>query len=138
MFWVKYNFIFIFRIIEINGQSVVAVPHERIVNLLATSVGEVSSYQPSLPPTVNSSIFYYNFFYFHYEIFGYKRKTNKSQFKQKNYYNVKNWKIIQNIFFRLQWRLCRPQCIDFWPDRKPRSIYRQHRSISGKPQLTFG
>ena len=31
------------RIIEINGQSVVAVPHEKIVNLLATSVGEVSS-----------------------------------------------------------------------------------------------
>ena len=31
------------RIIEINGQSVVAVPHERIVNLLATSVGEVGS-----------------------------------------------------------------------------------------------
>lgn len=29
------------RIIEINSQSVVAVPHERIVNLLATSVGEV-------------------------------------------------------------------------------------------------
>ena len=34
------------RIIEINGQSVVAVPHERIVNLLATSVGEVSAQQP--------------------------------------------------------------------------------------------
>ena len=33
------------RIIEINGQSVVAVPHEKIVNLLATSVGEVSSKQ---------------------------------------------------------------------------------------------
>ena len=31
------------RIIEINGQSVVAVPHEKIVNLLATSVGEVCS-----------------------------------------------------------------------------------------------
>jgi len=31
------------RIIEINGQSVVAVPHERIVNLLATSIGEVKS-----------------------------------------------------------------------------------------------
>lgn len=30
------------RIIEINGQSVVAVPHEKIVNMLATSVGEVS------------------------------------------------------------------------------------------------
>ncbi|KAJ2940680.1 hypothetical protein O0L34_g14789 [Tuta absoluta] len=29
------------RIIEINSQSVVAVPHERIVNLLATSVGEI-------------------------------------------------------------------------------------------------
>ena len=29
------------RIIQINGQSVVAVPHERIVNLLATSIGEV-------------------------------------------------------------------------------------------------
>lgn len=31
------------RIIEINNQSVVAVPHEKIVNLLATSVGEVNS-----------------------------------------------------------------------------------------------
>ncbi|XP_074597103.1 uncharacterized protein LOC141852045 isoform X2 [Brevipalpus obovatus] len=30
------------RIIEINEQSVVAVPHERIVNLLATSVGEIT------------------------------------------------------------------------------------------------
>ncbi|XP_070493286.1 rho GTPase-activating protein gacG isoform X2 [Chironomus tepperi] len=30
------------RIIEINNQSVVAVPHEKIVNLLATSVGEIS------------------------------------------------------------------------------------------------
>ncbi|XP_055625424.1 uncharacterized protein LOC129768056 isoform X2 [Toxorhynchites rutilus septentrionalis] len=29
------------RIIEINSQSVVAVPHEKIVNLLATSVGEI-------------------------------------------------------------------------------------------------
>ena len=36
------------RIIEINGQSVVAVPHEKIVNLLATSVGEVSSKQESI------------------------------------------------------------------------------------------
>lgn len=31
------------RIIEINNQSVVAVPHEKIVSLLATSVGEVIS-----------------------------------------------------------------------------------------------
>ncbi|XP_035713611.1 uncharacterized protein LOC110843030 isoform X5 [Folsomia candida] len=30
------------RIIEINSQSVVAVPHEKIVNLLATSVGEIN------------------------------------------------------------------------------------------------
>ena len=30
------------RIIDINSQSVVAVPHEKIVNLLATSVGEVN------------------------------------------------------------------------------------------------
>ena len=30
------------RIIEINGQSVVAVPHEKIVSMLASSVGEVS------------------------------------------------------------------------------------------------
>jgi len=30
------------RIIEINGHSMVAMPHERIVHLLATSVGEVS------------------------------------------------------------------------------------------------
>lgn len=31
------------RIIEINNQSVVAVPHEKIVALLANSVGEVST-----------------------------------------------------------------------------------------------
>ena len=30
------------RIIEIKGQSVVAVAHEKIVNMLATAVGEVS------------------------------------------------------------------------------------------------
>ncbi|VDO99016.1 unnamed protein product [Soboliphyme baturini] len=30
------------RIIEINGESVVAVPHEKIVTMLATAVGEVS------------------------------------------------------------------------------------------------
>jgi len=31
------------RIIEINGYSMVAMPHERIVHLLATSVGEVGN-----------------------------------------------------------------------------------------------
>ena len=31
------------RIIEINGHSMVAMPHEHIVHLLATSVGEVCS-----------------------------------------------------------------------------------------------
>lgn len=36
------------RIIEINNQSVVAVPHEKIVNLLATSVGEVSKFLQSI------------------------------------------------------------------------------------------
>lgn len=30
------------RIIEINGESVVAVPHERIVHMLSTATGEVS------------------------------------------------------------------------------------------------
>ena len=35
------------RIIEINNQSVVAVPHEKIVNLLATSVGEVKILFPN-------------------------------------------------------------------------------------------
>lgn len=37
------------RIIEINNQSVVAVPHEKIVNLLATSVGEVKALTASCP-----------------------------------------------------------------------------------------
>ena len=32
------------RIIEINNNSVVAVQHEKIVNMLATSVGEVSTF----------------------------------------------------------------------------------------------
>lgn len=30
------------RIIEINGQSVVATPHEKIVHVLSNAVGEVS------------------------------------------------------------------------------------------------
>ena len=42
------------RIIEINGQSVVAVPHERIVNLLATSVGEVINSKLSYLSTIIS------------------------------------------------------------------------------------
>lgn len=29
------------RIIEINGQSVVATPHEKIVHILSSAVGEV-------------------------------------------------------------------------------------------------
>ncbi|XP_077863969.1 amyloid-beta A4 precursor protein-binding family A member 3-like [Saccoglossus kowalevskii] len=29
------------RIIEINGMSVVATPHEKIVDILATAVGEI-------------------------------------------------------------------------------------------------
>ena len=36
------------RIIEINSQSVVAVPHEKIVSMLASSVGEVP---PRTDPT---------------------------------------------------------------------------------------
>ena len=30
------------RIIEINGQSVVATPHEKIIQILSNAVGEVS------------------------------------------------------------------------------------------------
>jgi len=37
------------RIIDINGQSVVAVPHEKIVNMLATAVGEVNPTRLLLP-----------------------------------------------------------------------------------------
>lgn len=32
------------RIIEINGQSVVATPHEKIVHILSNAVGEVRLY----------------------------------------------------------------------------------------------
>uniref|UniRef100_A0A182W5I1 Protein lin-10 n=1 Tax=Anopheles minimus TaxID=112268 RepID=A0A182W5I1_9DIPT len=39
------------RIIEINNQSVVAVPHEKIVNLLATSIGEVQNILMKTMPT---------------------------------------------------------------------------------------
>ena len=42
------------RIIEINNQSVVAVPHEKIVNLLATSVGEVSLLAASSSRTISN------------------------------------------------------------------------------------
>ncbi|EUB64952.1 hypothetical protein EGR_00221 [Echinococcus granulosus] len=38
------------RIIEINGESVVAVPHEHIVNLLATSIGEI--YLRTMPTSI--------------------------------------------------------------------------------------
>ena len=33
------------RIIEINGQSVVATPHEKIVHILSNAVGEVRTVQ---------------------------------------------------------------------------------------------
>jgi len=35
------------RIIEINGQSVVATPHEKIVHILSNAVGEVRTVQLS-------------------------------------------------------------------------------------------
>lgn len=35
------------RIIEINGQSVVATPHEKIVHILSNAVGEVRAVQLS-------------------------------------------------------------------------------------------
>ena len=50
------------RIIEINGQSVVAVPHERIVNLLATSVGEVTTPVDNLLTISFSAVFCFLFF----------------------------------------------------------------------------
>lgn len=34
------------RIIEINGQSVVATPHEKIVHILSNAVGEVRAVPP--------------------------------------------------------------------------------------------
>lgn len=40
------------RIIEINNQSVVAVQHEKIVALLANSVGEVSNNVYLLPRVI--------------------------------------------------------------------------------------
>ena len=66
------------RIIEINGQSVVAVPHEKIVNLLATSVGEVRIY---IVYTV-LSIFYR------------KRCKQYGDNKKKN-----SWNSISRVFF---------------------------------------
>lgn len=36
------------RIIEINGQSVVATPHEKIIDILTNAVGEVSIHTFSL------------------------------------------------------------------------------------------
>jgi C-terminal processing protease CtpA/Prc len=38
------------RIIEINNQSVVAVPHEKIVNMLATATGEI--YLKTMPTSM--------------------------------------------------------------------------------------
>lgn len=49
------------RIIEINGQSVVAVPHERIVNLLATSVGEVNKHGKLFHSTIMRIRFIYTY-----------------------------------------------------------------------------
>lgn len=34
------------RIIEINGQSVVATPHDKIIQILTNAVGEVNSNTP--------------------------------------------------------------------------------------------
>lgn len=50
------------RIIEINNQSVVAVPHEKIVNLLATSVGEVITFLNIVFPIFKFTFFIINRF----------------------------------------------------------------------------
>ena len=42
------------RIIEINGQSVVATPHEKIVQILSNAMGEVRAATPSRSYTVTS------------------------------------------------------------------------------------
>lgn len=49
------------RIIEINSQSVVATPHEKIVHILSNAVGEVrlSSMVPHMP---NNIIFFTSLF----------------------------------------------------------------------------
>ncbi len=39
------------RIIEINGQSVVATPHEKIVHILSNAVGEVNHHRSQLTPS---------------------------------------------------------------------------------------
>lgn len=36
------------RIIEINGQSVVATPHEKIIHILSSAVGEVRPVKSAL------------------------------------------------------------------------------------------
>lgn len=43
------------RIIEINGQSVVATPHEKIIHILSSAVGEVWGVYFTL-----NNIFYYS------------------------------------------------------------------------------
>ncbi len=47
------------RIIEINGQSVVATPHEKIVHILSNAVGEVNHHRSQLtlsPPNTDFSV----------------------------------------------------------------------------------
>ena len=84
------------RIIEINGQSVVAVPHERIVNLLATSVGEVKSHRCCGLTRLNLIGFFIHFVY-------------STLFS----------------FFRFTWKQCRLPCFACWPAKKAQYSFRE-------------
>ena len=93
------------RIIEINGQSVVAVPHERIVNLLATSVGEVR--QSTKVSSSDSAL------------------SPQPQFSSGFLFVTGDFGLSCDcvVCFRSTWRRCQHPCTDCWLDRRVRLTY---------------
>lgn len=106
------------RIIEINGQSVVAVPHERIVGLLATSVGEVyrdisinQCHAQEISTWFLSSYLFLLLFFLrlpHYLSFILSLPSALGSF---------------SFSSRLIWRPCPPPCFAFWLARKLLSTF---------------
>lgn len=90
------------RIIEINNQSVVAVPHEKIVNLLATSVGEVI--KCSFPSA--------------YYVDSWRSRPSGDCGRKLTLISF------VSVFRRSWWKPCRHRCSDCWPDRKIQFIFK--------------
>lgn len=100
------------RIIEINGQSVVATPHDKIIQILTNAVGEVGKG--------------WNAYFHNWIIFCHQYRNGYSNELIITFYTG-HINIFSQVWFfslgRFTWRPCQPQHIDSWQDRSSRFFF---------------